>query len=289
MRLPDFIIIGAAKSGTTSFVRYLDQHPDVCFSKPKEPGFFYWPRINNKGLTHYAKFFEGCHGAMRVGEASTAYLYGEKTPRMIVEAIPDVRLIAILRNPVDRAFSHYLHRCGLGQETRSFKQAIEEESSLIHTNLENRTHYSYVDRGMYARQIQNYLKYFDSSQLLILLFDDLVEDSQKVVKKCFDFLGVNPNIPLDTSRKHNASIAVRLKFLNRLIFEKNPLGTLFANMLPLHQKNRIREFMRRLNYKTIPKAKIDEDIRKELIEVFRVPNEELERITNRKLNHWSKI
>ena len=272
MRLPDFIIIGAAKSGTTSLVKYLDQHADISFSHPKEPGFFYWPGIHSKGLKHYARFFEGCSDRAKIGEASTAYLYGEETPRWIKEAIPDAKLIAILRNPVERAFSHYMHRYGLGQETRSFKQAIIEGTSLIHINLKDKTHYSYVDRGMYARQIQTYLHHFDASQLLILLFDDLVYDSQRVVESCFDFLGVDSSISVDTSRKYNASIGLRSKFLNRLVFENNLFSDFLAKTLSLRNKNRIREFIRRLNYKTVPKAKIDENVRRELIEVFRVPN-----------------
>lgn len=289
MKLPNFMIIGAAKSGTTSLAVYMGEHPDVGFSKPKEPMFFYWPHLFSKGIDHYLKFFEGCEGKKAVGEASTAYIYGLETPARIKQTVPHVRLIALLRNPVDRAYSHYLQRYNLGKEKRSFEQAIEEEPLLIGKSFENRTFLSYLDRGMYSRQIKNFLGIFESDQLLLLLYDDLRRNPDKLIKECFDFIGVDSAFTVSSSgKKYNVSSQPRSVWLHRMVFRKNPILAVFSGLLSVRRKAQIRDFARKVSLAPSASPPMNFETRKKLIDIYKAPNRELEELLGRDLASWSE-
>ncbi len=189
---PNFLIIGAARSGTTSLYLYLEQHPDIYFSDVKELNFFSNPRYWAKGLDWYeSKFKPQKKNIHRIGEASTSYTrapFLADVPEKIAHYVPDAKLIYIVRNPVDRFISHYLHRVQVGQETR--------EISKIIANLHNEP---FAWQGRYHYQLEQFQRFFKDNQICVVSMDDLKESPEALVKNIFEFLGVNEDFKVEKS------------------------------------------------------------------------------------------
>lgn len=187
---PNFLVIGAMKAGTTSLHQYLAAHPQVFMSTIKETHFFVqgltgelgrlygWER----GWAWYERNFEGAGGALAIGESSpsyTAYPLREGVPARIAAAIPDARFIYLLRHPIERAHSEYVHKWLNGLERRPFATALLEDPV-------------YLDKSRYAAQIEQYLEWFPSERLLAVLSEDLRGDRQAALARIWPFLGVDP-------------------------------------------------------------------------------------------------
>lgn len=214
--LPNFLIIGAARSGTTSLYSALQSHPDVYLPRNKrpEPHFFLKDAEYAKGLPYYEQtFFAGWQGQRAVGEASTSYLYGTCVPRRVAEALADVRMLCLLRNPIDRAFSGYWHTVASGLEKLSFDEALAQEDprkrELAGTPLGEIAPFAYVERSLYHRQLVRWLEVFDRSRLAILLLEDLVGDPQTALSGIARFLDIDPGAFAGRDfQKENASVPV---------------------------------------------------------------------------------
>lgn len=179
-RLPDFIIIGASKSGTTTLWQYLRQHPQVFLAEPKEPEFFSKDDRHALGVDSYKALFAPATDDQRCGEASTTYTrwphFGDVPARM-AEVIPNARLIYIMRHPVDRTYSNYRHRMRLDVPRWTFEEALEADPMFI-------------DTSMYMKQIEPYLACFPRESLLCLLLDDLKSDPGAVLQQVQAHIGV---------------------------------------------------------------------------------------------------
>lgn len=207
--VPDFLIIGAQKGGTTSLYTYLCRHPDVLRSARAEIHFF--DQFYDRGLgwyrAHFATSLErkraGRRGRSRVltGEATPYYIAHPHVAKRVRLALPSVKVIALLRNPVDRANSHYQHNRRLGREPLSFEEAIENETVRIGEGegriREDERHlskayriYSYLARGLYADQLAVWLGSIDRDQMLILRSEDLFEEPDRVYMDVLRFLGL---------------------------------------------------------------------------------------------------
>lgn len=229
-RLPDFLIIGAPKSGTTSLYYYLMQHPNIFMPANKEPMFFTFEGENLDSyhfegppdrpdvvtnIEDYLKLFEKAKQNQKIGEASTLYLYDSKTPERIKCHIPDGKMIAIFRNPVDRAFSQYQHYRTINREPlSSFDQAIIAEEYRMQENWYKS--YFYLDAGFYSKQVQNYLKYFPIDNFKFFLYEDFKETTA-MVKDIFAFIGVDTEFHLDTSARYNVSGRLRFPKIYNII------------------------------------------------------------------------
>ncbi len=196
--LPDFLIIGAGRSGTTTLYSYLQEHPAIYLpaSKRPEPHYFLKEREYAKGLAYYSrKYFSEWQGESAIGEASVSYMCHKKVARRIRKHLPDVKLIAILRDPADRAYSNYWHTVKNGLETLSFDEAIQAEEGrnarIEDPFLREVQPYAYLERGFYYEQLSAYLEYFSREQLLVLLLDDLAHRPTQVLHETFSFLGVD--------------------------------------------------------------------------------------------------
>lgn len=206
--LPNFLIIGAPRSGTTHLYRGLRQHPAVFMSDFKEPMFFAYEDKPGPGIIsdrgEYQALFEGAERYLAVGEASTLYLFSEVAPEHIYRDIPQARLIAILRNPVDRAFSQYTFQRFLQTEPcETFEEALQAEDSRVMANASPFLLYRRV--GLYGTQIPRYLDRFSREQMLFVLQDDLDRDPARVFHDIFDFIGVDPTFLPDLRHRTNAS------------------------------------------------------------------------------------
>ena len=215
--LPDFLILGTKRGGTTSLWNYLLEHPGVLAMWPaaenlKSPHYFYWH--HDKGLNWYRSHFPTAASrrikerrlrhSVVAGEASPYYLYDPRVPQRVASVIPDVRLIVALRDPVERAFSHYKERVRAGVEELSFEQALEAEPGRLAGEVEkmmaepsyySRRHdwYSYRDRGIYAPQLRRWRSLFPHASLLVLRSEDLYANPQETLTDVTDFLGLPPH------------------------------------------------------------------------------------------------
>jgi hypothetical protein len=219
---PNFLVIGANKAGTTSLHRYLGEHPDVFVSAVKEPSYFAVagaPARAERDLdpaerrsralmvqteAEYRALFDAVDGERAIGEASTAYLSSTRAPERIAAAIPDAKLIAVLRQPAERAFSAYAMHVSWGVEPLSFPDAIAAE--LADDRVGGLWRH-YLPSGFYARHLQRYLAVFPAEQLRVGLSEDLGRDPQAFVGDLFEFLDVDPTFAPDITSRHHVTRA----------------------------------------------------------------------------------
>lgn len=219
--LPDFIIIGAQKSGTTSLYQYLGQHPYVAPSLEKEVHFFdanfgqglNWYRAHFASI-FYKYYVNNLRGhELITGEASPYYVFYPHAPRRIFETLPQVKLIVLLRNPVDRAYSHYFHQVRRGRETLTFEEALKAEPERLSGEVEriladehylsyNHVHFSYLARGIYVDQLEAWFKFFPREQMLILSSEDFFAQPSTTYRQVLEFLGL-PAWKLPEYRRRN--------------------------------------------------------------------------------------
>lgn len=206
--LPAFLIIGAAKSGTTSLYAYLSQHPNLIRGYSQEVHYFDGgvdPTIDNysKGERWYRKHFP-LRDEMRVGdmtfESSPLYIYSPPVAERIYSLLPNARLIALLRNPTERAISQYFHVRRAGREPLGLAEALAAEETrlqraVLHTDPRDPAfiRHSYQRRGVYVKQIKRFQKYFPSNQMLIINSEQLFSSTNQVLRRVFEFLGVDPD------------------------------------------------------------------------------------------------
>ena len=190
MTLPDFIVIGAMKAGTTALWRYLRAHSEVFMANPKEVQFF--SRNWDEGWEWYEARFADGGAASAVGEASPSYadVHFSEVPERIASRLPDIRLIYLVRNPVDRVASQYLHSLARGLEDKSIEDAVHSDGSYLGINE-------------YATVIERYLEHFSRSQLLVLQSESLRDDREPTLSRILEFIGVDPRERhRDMTREH---------------------------------------------------------------------------------------
>jgi hypothetical protein len=184
---PNFFVIGASKSGTTSLCELLASHPDVFMSDPKEPSYF--SRGESLGLSaeSYASIFAEAAGYRAVGEGSTEYAVVGLFPgieQRLAEYAPAARLIYIVRHPLERIESQWIQLRSMGAAPADFRTALREIPEIIEGNL-------------YWKNVSAYRRAFSEDQILVLFFDDLKVDTAATVARCFEFLGLDPGVELD--------------------------------------------------------------------------------------------
>src|SRR5712692_9972003 len=202
--LPDFLIIGAQKAGTTALYSYLRRHPRVIGPSWKEVSFF--DRHYARGAGWYRGNFPNALRARRalVCEASPSYLFHPLAPERVAALVPRARLIVLLRDPVDRALSHYHHEVALGREELPFEDALAREEERTRGEVERMLqdpayfseawwNYTYVARGRYAEQLERWLAFFPREQLLVLASDELSDEPAETYARVLEFLGAAPH------------------------------------------------------------------------------------------------
>lgn len=208
--LPDFLVIGAQRCGTSSLYKYLGWHPEIVPSLRKEVEYF--TRSYGKGIGWYRAHFplrvrrdvahRVLHREILTFEATPDYLLHPLAAQRAAELLPDAKLIVLLRDPVSRAFSHYLHMCRRGFENLGFDQAIEKETQRIAGDLrgihadpaydpKQYLRFSYSARGLYAEQIERWMARYPPDRLLILASGDLYRDPSSTYARVLEFLGVH--------------------------------------------------------------------------------------------------
>jgi hypothetical protein len=306
MVMPNFFIVGAAKSGTTALYDYLKQHPQVFMSENKEPFFFAMEGkpIDFKGprdqeiLTHqivndisaYEALFAGVTNEIAIGEASTIYLYDPACAQRIYDRIPDARIIIGLRNPVGRAFSSYMHLRRDGREPLDdFEAAMAQEERRIKEGYEPLWHYRRV--GLYYDSLKRYYDIFPREHIYVYLFEDLRRDSLAVTQAIFAFLGVNPGFRPDTEIQHNVSGAPKNRYLhevhNFLLRPHNPIKDAVKPLLPERIRKRmlhsVVDHIREIN---MERGSVDPEVQRRMIEYFHEDILKVQDFIERDLSSW---
>lgn len=186
---PNFLIVGVMKAATTALSTYLNRHPNV-YLPPRELHFFDRDDRYRMGYGYYQQQFTPGSDEYRIGEKTPTYSYHETSPRRIAKFNPDMKLIWIFRNPTERAYSHYWYFIQNGQERFSFEKALALEPVRRKKNIG----YSYLDRGLYAVQINRFLQYFPRESMLFLLHEDFEADPERTIRTCIQFLEL-PDVP----------------------------------------------------------------------------------------------
>lgn len=308
MTLPNFFIVGAQKAGTTSLYRYLQQHPQIYFSSKKEPHYFIWSDkdveflfpfgvIETKNyisrLDEYENLFAKAGDARAIGEASTHYLVHPSVPEKINTAVPDAKVIAILRDPIERGYSAYKYNRMLGlEDIDSFQRALKEEPSRIAENWGYG--WRYGSYGQYYDHVKRYINEFGRENILIIIYDDFIEDPIQVCKNVFSFLDVDSSFIPNVTAKYNVTI-------------ESDRNVRFLIHRFLQNESQIRKWIRfvarkilsdEMRFKLIesitygpsknqpPTSKLTENERHELIQFFKDDIVKLEKLINRDLSIW---
>jgi hypothetical protein len=305
MTLPNFLIIGAGKSGTTSLYHYLNQHPEIFMSPVKEPKFFaleglgiYFQGPGDKEvmtqtsgnravleIDEYESLFDGARGAKALGEASPIYLHSPQAPARIRHYIPDAKLVVVLRNPIERAYSAYLHQVRDGREWLGFREALLAEEGRIQRDWAPGWRYQRV--GFYHEHLSRYYKLFGAEQIRVHLYEDLNKSPVSVSQDIFRFLRVDDSFVPDISLRHNVSGIPKSKALVALIKRPNPLKSAAKAVLP--EKLRMRLSMNLQNRNLSSAPPMPEEARMELIEAYREDVLRLQDLIGRDLSGWLAV
>ncbi len=217
---PNFLVIGSAKCATTSLCGLLGQHPEICISSPKEPHFFSVDEVYGRGWSWYESLFEGASHAKAIGEGSTSYTRHLQYPNAlarIVKDLPDTRLIYIVRNPIKKVESLWMH---------AKANNIPAAATLSET-LQSQSGKFYLDESRYGHQLNLYREHFPDDRILVLFFEDFKTTPTPVIRRCFEFLGVDPTLtiphaktPRNISHQDTFVMAClrKIPFFNRAYF-----------------------------------------------------------------------
>jgi hypothetical protein len=246
--MPNFFLVGAARSGTSSLDQYLSQHPEIYMAPRKETHFFAAdflpPRFTGPGDDRlnrllirdegqYAQLFAGAVGAQAIGESSAFYLCFPGTAERIAHAIPDAKIIMILREPAERAHSAY--RFLMGRETLGFAEALDREEERKQAGFEPM--WWYTELGRYYGQVKHYLEVFGGRQVKVLLYDDLFVNLEQTLRDVFTFLGVKEDVVIDTSVRYNVAGVPKVRglytLLDHFIYSPTPPEKLVKSLVPL--------------------------------------------------------
>ncbi|SFI62142.1 sulfotransferase domain-containing protein [Olleya namhaensis] len=232
----DFICVGAQKAGTTSLHDILKKHPNIYLPERKEAHFFDIDERFNKGLDWWMEtFFQGDKINKKTGVFTPEYLYLKNVPERIENVLGnDLKIIIVLRQPVKRAYSHYLMSKRRGFETEDFKTALEKEPArLKEGTYYNNNHFSYIDRGLYYNQIKRYVDTFGKENVKVFLFEkDIIKNNDATLKTIQEFIDV-PYKELESATKSNQASEPKLKWLRNIIFNKNNPVKKLLGYLPL--------------------------------------------------------
>ncbi len=319
--LPNCFVIGAPRSGTTSLYEYLNAHPDVYMSPLKEPDFFSRPSLDAVEVTddtasprledaarsdpalradfeEYAALFAKVGDEKIVGEASAIYLGHPTAAHHLRRYVPGAKLIAILRDPAQRAHSHFVHAQRIYAEyersalddtvTRSiadeFNQVVDEayrngppEPAITDPQV-------WVRSGFYHQHLTRFQALFPSDQLIVFLYEDLVEDAQALMTSIFHFLAIDDTFTLPSTAAFNASVVPKSRTVFRFFTTRNPVMRYARAVAP----TRLRDLAMRSRNRLLggEKPPLDPDQRAKLVAIYHDDIERLQELLGRDLSSW---
>jgi hypothetical protein len=289
MRLPDFLIIGAAKSATTTLYQYLAEHPQIYMSLEKEPNFFGADIRYQRGLAGYSNLFSAAEVGQICGEATTDYTKFPEYPntaKRIHLTVPNAKFIYLLRNPIDRAYAYYVHlHRRIPYAKRTFEGYIEITNCCL-------------DGSNYMMQIEQYLTYFSKDQFLFIFTDDLIKNTESCLMEVFSFLGVDSS--LDIVKSLGKSVAANSAQNITDISTRNYIAKQIKSLPLVKQSLKIiPKSLRKKGYENLTKLPLSANIdnpyqrpsmlpetRELLRNYFAEPNQTLAEFLGRDLSFW---
>lgn len=301
--LPNFFLVGAPKAGTTALFTYLAQHPQIYTSPIHAPSYFADEvrpenlgeellRDYHRGVPErssklvldwggYLDLFRQVRNETAIGETSPIYLWSGTAPRNIAAAIPNAKILMILRDPADRAFSEYLNYLTVGAVSHSFTRQIQR--ALRPRDRKMGKDYPFLEFGLYYQQVSRYFEYFPRHRVHILFYQDYQREPRQSVSAILEFLGVDPNLPIDQARKHNQPRVPRLR----------TTGYCLKRLGIWHRARRLlpepaARFLRPLALAERKSLVMERKDRELLVAYYRDDIAKLSALLNRDLSSWSR-
>ncbi len=298
----DFIGIGAGRSGTIWILNALEEHPQIWFPNPRELNYFSSPRADNspseyetRGIKGYLDLFKRCPREKICGEFSSHYMPDQKVSKIIKKHFPNIKIWAIIREPVERAFSDYIRGKEFHlKENENFESAFFAKKNKLYKEGD-----SYRERGFYYKHLKPYFDLFPKENIKILLFDDFKKDNEKVIKELYNFLGVDSSFkPSIIGKKINERTGTKFKGLRSIIsslasishqLEKSLIGKLIFAFKRKTKINKIFNRINELNTKeSVEKDKLDSNLHKKLKKTYLEDIKKLEKLIGRDLKEWKR-
>lgn len=277
MRLPTFVVIGAAKAGTTSIQEYLEEHPGIFMPKLK-PNYFAYaggdeqPGYAIKTLEDYRALYEGATDEAGVGDVSEAAVGSPHAAERMHELIPDAQIVVVLRNPVERAFSGYMMHVRGARESRGPLEAFKRDTV-------------FVEGGFYYERLKRFTDRFAAERIQVHLFEDFSRDTLGVMQAMFGFVGADPTfVPPSINVKFNTGFMPKSQRLNNVLI--NPRVRATVKWLVPRGVRPLMRRLARLNYHVPPS--LPPEVRAELTELYREDVERLQELIRRDLSHWTR-
>jgi hypothetical protein len=265
VRLPNFVVVGAPKCGTTSLYHYLRQHPDVFVPERKELHYFSYPYMRQfiagpgdeyqlttlcKTEGEYAGYYAGAGTRAAIGDVSPSYFYYADLPgsdlcERMRGLLGDVRIILMIRDPVQKAFSQFMHLVRDARETLDFERALAAEAERTRKGYS--AIWRYAGSSLFTNRTQTFMDAFGSVRVKPVFFDEFSARPRETMSEIFAFLGVDPDAAIDVESTYNRSGLPRSRLVAGLFANSNPVTALARRMLPLSVTTRIRDVLQRLN------------------------------------------
>ena len=287
---PNFLVLGASKSGTSSLYAYLRQHEDIFLSYVKETHYFTNDQIYNLGPEGFVeKYYHGVAEQEAIGDITPTYFV---QPDLVIPRLHETfgelnpKFIVILRNPVERAWSHYQHKVRSGEEKLSFEKALAIEDERV-TDFPMGW-WGYASEGLYSKYVKNWLSAYSKNNFLFLLTDDLATKPQSVLREIYGFLGVNANYEIESYSRKNVSGKVRSDFMLSVIGGRSPMKSIVKSLLPYRYRQILKTKMIELNTsKHESNDYIPAHMSERLKELYAPDIKELQVLTGLDLSIWT--
>lgn len=289
MSMPNFLVIGAPKSGTTSLYHYLKQHPNIYLPDQKELHYFSFPELGlasagpgdaavRDGLCQtweqYATHYLDARNHSAIGDISPSYLYYSSSATKIREKLGMVKIIVIIRNPVDKAYSQYMHMVREDLEGLSFQDAIAAESGRLKQDWGDI--WRYMESSLYADRLKEFIDVFGEENVKIILFDDFTKHTLAVLADLFKYIGVDPKVEISTNEKFNRTGTPKNPFISNMMRKQGWLKALVKKVLPSGLRFRLRNWI--INANTGDKPELSPELRLSLLKYFREDIVKVERL-----------
>ena len=288
MTLPNFVVLGAMKAGTTALYAALSQHPEIYVAN-KEPEFFSYDGLNREShgtevynLADYTALFRDVAAEKALGDVSTTYLPSPRASESIKHHIPDAKLIAILRNPADRAYSHFAMLVKMGQLPPDQDAFLE----FFRNHTSKRDPWRTISyRGKYAEHLKRYYEQFDESQIKVVLYEDYVKNYAATINGILSYLQVSTNFTPENTQYWMTG-KTKSPLLSAINAGKLPGGLrhIIKTYAPQKGLLKLRLWIDKINTEKLPP--LSAAVRKELIDYYGSDIHELQRLINRDLSHW---
>ena len=285
----DFFIVGAPKAGTTSLYHYLNEHPQVEMSSQKEPDYFSDKAINEQGMYYgknrvntldkYESLFVQKESVV-YGEGSVSYLFYDNVAEDIKKYNPNAKIIIMLRNPIERAFSHFLMDYRLGLIRDSFENVIANKSKHKNAHL---FYQQYIEVSKYAKQIQRYLDFFEKDNILFIDYEDFKNNVLETVDQVYNFLQISAESTADINTKYNTFSMPKNKVI-RFIYSFVFIRKTFTFLFPIYLVKNIRDFL----FKADKKPELLKETRSLLKRIFNDDIKNLEEVLSKDYSKWIK-